>query len=380
MAALRSLPRADVALALALSAYGLVEAIALSAPAFWLVGAPIVVLAVAWRRRFPFAVIATVLALIVLPEWLGADPLRSVLPLPLMIVAAYTAGREAASGREAVIGAVAIVAFLCLGLGLTDADVENSKWEDVVALGVVIGGAAAVGRLLRVRHEEAGRLHDLTEQLTAERDLRARTAVAEERARVARELHDIVAHSVSLIAVQAGAAENLMGRDEARARQSLHAVQEAARGALDEMRRLLSVLRAEDGAPGLEPQPGLRDVRALVDQVRDGGLPVHLFEDGDRPEVPAGVDLSAYRIVQEALTNVRKHAGAVPTSVVVSYPPGEVVVEVANDGAETAENGTGHGIPGMRERARLYGGTLDVVSDDGRHVVRARLPIAGAGE
>jgi signal transduction histidine kinase len=106
-------------------------------------------------------------------------------------------------------------------------------------------------------------------------------------------------------------------------------------------------------------------------------------EDEPRPYVPAGVELSGFRIVQEALTSVRKHAGAVPTSVVVSYPPGEVVVEVANEDARTADdgngNGQGHGIPGMRERARLYGGTLDVVRDDGRYVVRARLPIAGSG-
>jgi signal transduction histidine kinase len=273
---------------------------------------------------------------------------------------------------------VAIVAVMAFGLGLTNDNVENSKASDLVALIVLVGGATGVGHLMRVRQAENRRLHDLTEQLAAERDLRARTAVAEERARVARELHDIVAHSVSLIAVQAGAAENLIGRDEARARQSLQAVQDAARGALGEMRRLLSVLRAEDGDPGLEPQPGLGDVRALVDQVRDGGLPVDLVEDEARPDVPAGVDLSAYRIVQEALTNVRKHAGAVPTSVVVSYPPGEVVVEVANDDKPASGNANGQGILGMRERARLYGGTLDVVRDEGRHVVRARLPIAGS--
>jgi signal transduction histidine kinase len=250
----------------------------------------------------------------------------------------------------------------------------------VVAFSFLVGGSAAVGHLMRVRHAENRRLHDLNEQLAAERDLKARAAVAEERARVARELHDVVAHSVSLIAVQAGAAENLMGRDDARARQSLQAVQDAARGALGEMRRLLTILRGDEDDPGLAPQPGLADVGELVDQVRGGGLPVNLREVGPRPDVPAGVDLSAYRIVQEALTNVRKHAGPVPTDVVIEYPPGAVVVEVANDDTAAGQNGDGHGIPGMRERARLYGGTLDVEREGGRHVVRARLPIAGMAE
>ena len=381
MTKVRSLPRADVALALALSAYALAEAIVLSAPVGWLVGAPIAVLSVAWRRRVPALVIGVLLGLILVPDALRADSLDSVLPLPLIIVAAYTAGREASSGREAVVGAVAIVAVMALGLGLTGSDdIENSKPEDLVALIVLVAGAAGVGHLMRVRQAENRRLHDLTEQLAAERDLKARAAVAEERARVARELHDVVAHSVSLIAVQAGAAENLMGRDEARARQSLQAVQDAARGALSEMRRLLTVLRSEDGEAGLAPQPGIDDLSALVDQVSAGGLPVTLREQGPRPAVPAGVDLSAYRIVQEALTNVRKHAGPVATDVVIEYPPGAVVVEVANDAAATAPNGDGHGIPGMRERARLYGGTLDVEREGGRHVVRARLPIAGLAE
>jgi signal transduction histidine kinase len=379
MATVRSLPRADVALALALSAYALGEGIVLGAPAGWLVAAPLVSLAFAWRRRYPAAVVGLALSLIVLPDVLTDESVGSVLPLPLIILCGFIAGREAASAREAAIGAVAIAGVMSLSL-IGNPESENSRAEDSVAFSFLVGGSAAVGHLMRVRQAENRRLHDLTEQLAAERDLKAQAAVAEERARVARELHDIVAHNVSLIAVQAGAAENLMGRDEARARESLHAVQDAARGALAEMRRLLTVLRNEDGEQGLEPQPGLRDVAGLVEQVRSGGLPVRLHEQGPRPEVPAGVDLSAYRIVQESLTNVRKHAGATATDVVVSYPPGEVVVEVVNDDTGPAATGNGHGIPGMRERVRLYGGTLEVVRADGRHVVRARLPIGGPAE
>jgi signal transduction histidine kinase len=178
-----------------------------------------------------------------------------------------------------------------------------------------------------------------------------------------------------------------MGRDDARARESLRSVQETARGALGEMRRLLTFLRTAGDDPDLAPQPGLGSVGELVDQARRGGLPVELHEDGPRPVVPPGLDLAAFRIVQEALTNVRKHAGAVATDVSVRYAPGEVVVEVANDESaasapEAGANGDGggHGVTGMRERVRLYGGTLDLASRDGRYVVRARLPLRGAGE
>lgn len=387
MASLRSLPRADVAVAVVLAAYGVVEAIVLEAPAGWFVAALVATVALAWRRRFPVPVIAIVLAVIVLPGALGFHPVDTVLPLPLMIVAAYTAGREATSGRQALLGAVAIALVLATGLGLPSTSGENSGAADLVALIVLVGGAASAGHLMRVRERENRRLEALTAQLAEERDLRARAAVAEERARVARELHDVVAHSVSLIAVQAGAAEGLVGRDEERAREALRAVQESARAALGEMRRLLAILRTDGDDPGLAPQPGLASVGDLVDQARSGGLPVELHEEGVRADVPAGLDLAAYRIVQEALTNVRKHAGAVATDVRVSYEPNAVVVTVANSAADATAppdgangDGSGHGIAGMRERARLYGGRLDVERRHGRFIVQARLPLTEAAE
>jgi signal transduction histidine kinase len=381
MRAVRSLPRADVATALVLAVYALVEAVILGAPAAWAVAAPVVLLSLAWRRRFPVPVVAAVLALIAVPGAFTTESVDTVLPLPLIIIAGYTAGREAPTGRAATFWAAAVGAVIAAGIGSSEA--ENSAITDLVALLVLIGGSAGAGHVMRVRHAENRELQTLTAELAAERDRRARAAVASERARVARELHDIVAHSVSLIAVQAGAAEDLLGRDDERARRSLQAVQETARGALGEMRRLLTVLRSDDEAPGLTPQPGLAAVADLVAQTREGGIPVTLREEGVREAVPAGVDLSAYRIVQEALTNVRKHAGAVPTEVLVRYAPGELVVEVSNDdGGATpaAVNGGvgGHGLPGMRERARIYGGTLDVDRAGGRYVVRARLPLAGA--
>jgi signal transduction histidine kinase len=373
MAALRSLPRSDVGLAAALATYALVEGLLIDARAPWVVGAPLTVLLLAWRRRYPLASVAVVLVLVAPLGAIGLDEPGSVLVLPVIIVSAYTVGREVANGRLALAAAAAIIVWSVVGL----LGGENSLIADIVALLVLVGGGAGVGRAIRVSHAENAKLQSLTAQLAAERELVARAAVAEERGRVARELHDVVAHSVSLIAVQAGAAEELMGRDDARARDALRAVQEAARDALAEMRRLLSVLRADEDPPGLAPQPGLGAVEELVAHARRGGLPVHLRQEGVPGDVPTVIDLSTFRIVQEALTNVRKHARAAPTDVLVRYAPDEIVVEVSNadDGAvSTDTNGRGYGIAGMSERARICGGTLDVGRRDGRYVVSARLP------
>lgn len=273
MANVRSPSRADVALAGVLATYALVEGLVVDAPTGWLVGAPLAMLSFAWRRAYPFAVIALVLVLVLLLGAVGLHPSNAVLPLPVIIVCAYTAGRETPTGRLALLGAAAIVGWMAIGLGFGSSAAENSEAGDLVALLVLVGGAAGAGYVIRLRHSENAKLQSLTAELATQRDARARAAVAEERARVARELHDVVAHSVSLIAVQAGAAEELMGRDDARAREALHAVQETARGALGEMRRLLSVLRTDDEAPGLTPQPGLAAVTDLVAQARGGGCP-----------------------------------------------------------------------------------------------------------
>jgi signal transduction histidine kinase len=383
MAHLRSLPRSDVVLAAVLAVYALVEGFLLEAPPAWFALALPATLALAWRRRHPIPVIAFALAMLFVPGLLSVEEVRTVLPLPLLIVCAFTVGREAPSARGVLLGGALVGAAAAAGTAAGSA--ENTTAEDLVALLVLVSAGTGAGRVMRIRHAENAQLRDLTAQLAAEQDLRARAAVAEERARMARELHDIVAHSLSLIAVQAGAAEQLMGRDDARAQESVRSVQETASGALGEMRRLLSVLRAEDDAPGLGPQPGLEAVGELVEQARGGGLPVELHEDGARPQVPPGVDLSAFRIVQEALTNVRRHAGLVSTEVRVSYGEDEVVVEVVNEDrgparAVPADGPPGHGVLGMRERVRLYGGTLDVGRRDGRFVVAARLPLMGAAE
>jgi len=203
--------------------------------------------------------------------------------------------------------------------------------------------------------------------------------VAAERARIARELHDVVAHSVSIIAVQAGAAESLVERDPARAREHLGAVRRTAREALTEMRRLLDVLREDE--PAYAPQPTLATLAALVEETRRAGVPVELVREGSDDPLPPGVDLAAYRIVQEALTNVRRHAGSAPTRVRIRHAAGAVEVEVVNGPATSPGEGPGggRGLLGMRERVRLYGGSLDAGPEDGGFAVRARLPVEETG-
>jgi signal transduction histidine kinase len=203
--------------------------------------------------------------------------------------------------------------------------------------------------------------------------------VAEERARIARELHDVVAHSISVMVVQAGAERRALRDDRAETREVLETIETTGRQTLAEMRRLLGMLRRSDDEIELAPQPGMEHVDALVDQVREAGLPVTLDVEGRRVPLPAGVDLSAYRIVQEALTNALKHAGPASARVTVRYGDGELELDIVDDGAGAVNgNGGGHGLIGMRERVTMFGGDLDAgARREGGYAVRARLPIAG---
>jgi signal transduction histidine kinase len=207
-----------------------------------------------------------------------------------------------------------------------------------------------------------------------ERDLAAREAVVEERARIARELHDVIAHNVSMMVVQAGGERRLAGGST---RDVLETIEQIGRSALTEMRRLVGMLRTEGDEP-LAPQPGLDDVPRLVTQVREAGLPVELEIEGERRELPLGIELSAYRIVQEALTNALKHAGNAQARVRISYGADSLELEIVDDGAGPAAeaSGAGHGLVGMRERVALYGGRLDARRrESGGFAVRALLPI-----
>jgi signal transduction histidine kinase len=235
-------------------------------------------------------------------------------------------------------------------------------------------------RAVRDRQLRAEALEARAEALEREQELRARDAVAEERARIARELHDLVAHNVSLMVVQAGAERHALPEEQASTREVLGSIEQAGRQALVEARRLLGMLRRKDDREDLEPQPSLDLVGALVEQVQRAGLPVDLTIEGERAALPAGVDLCAYRVVQESLTNALKHAGPAQASVLLRYAPRALDIEVCDDGrgAPVANgNGSGHGLIGMRERVALYGGELHAgPRPGGGFEIRAHLPLS----
>jgi signal transduction histidine kinase len=240
--------------------------------------------------------------------------------------------------------------------------------------GLIVPLAWGLGRYLRARDRRVYSAEARAADLEATRE----RVLEEERGRIARELHDVIAHSVSVMVVQAGAARTLIDADPESARVSLLAVERSGRQALEEMRRLLGMLRRDQREPELVPQPGLDNVNHLLEHVRATGLAVALTVEGDPQPLSPGIDLSAYRILQEALTNTVKHADASSATVRVSYRPTLVEVEVADDGrghAGASQNG-GHGLVGMRERVDLYGGELDAgAGDGGGFRVRARLPL-----
>ena len=234
-------------------------------------------------------------------------------------------------------------------------------------------GTLAVMLIIRriVRHRD--RRADLAER---ERDVAAREAVVEERARIARELHDAIAHNVSMMVVQAGAERRVLGTPSSATKEVLETIEQIGRGALTEMRRLVGMLRA-DSPDMLAPQPRLADLPTLMMQVRDAGLPVDFHVDGESRQLPVGIELSAYRIVQEALTNALKHAGQAQAAVHVRYGPDSLELEITDDGGGTlAQVPGGQGLVGMRERVSLYGGKFDAgARPGGGFAVRVLLPL-----
>jgi signal transduction histidine kinase len=228
--------------------------------------------------------------------------------------------------------------------------------------------------ILLLVHRLVGDRERRMQMAERERELASREAVVEERARIARELHDVIAHHVSMIVLQAGAERRVMDESDA-SREVLETIERTGRSALHETRRLLGMLRSEEEDP-LAPQPRLRDVPMLIGQVREAGLPVELEIDGEQRDLPAGVELSAYRIVQEALTNALKHAGDAHARVAIRYRPESIEIEVSDDGAGGAAAAGGHGLVGMRERVALYGGRFSAGSGEGGgFTVRVSLPV-----
>jgi signal transduction histidine kinase len=333
-------------------------------------------ISLAWRRRSPLvpvlalgiAFAASMVAFAATDDWPGRP--ESVSMLAVWVLTAYSA---AAYGTPRVAAlALAVAASLSIVRAALDAGIE---WEPISSLFMLIPWGAGVA--IRRHRRQAAELRELTRQLEHEREARARAAVVEERTRIARELHDVVAHSVSVIAVQADAAEAALAHDPQRSQAPLAAVKQTAREALVEMRRLLGILRQPDDDPALAPQPGMRDLDSLVEQVRRTGLALELAIEGKPRPLPAAVDLSAYRIVQEGLTNVRKHAGVARARVEVRYGAAELDVAVLDDGkGTTGDNGGGHGLVGVHERVALLGGTLRAgTRPEGGYELRARLPL-----
>jgi signal transduction histidine kinase len=234
------------------------------------------------------------------------------------------------------------------------------------------------GFALRERVEQAEAADIRATLAEHERDAASRVAVAEERARIARELHDVVAHAVSVMVLQVGAVRHKLPADLAEDSQALKDVERAGRTALSEMRQLLAAMRREGDEAELLPQPGLDGLGSLLQEVERAGLPVELHLDGEPVPLPRGIDLSAYRIVQEGLTNALKHGQASDADVTVRYRPDELEIEIRDDGVGgSTTDGLGHGLIGIRERVKIYGGEMTAGTENGGFVLSARLPLAG---
>jgi signal transduction histidine kinase len=310
----------------------------------------------------------------------GAPELVSVLTIQLwgdfvpLLVAAYSVARHAPA-RTAAAG----VAMLAVALVVVELRVPvTGTTANIPFIWVPMCAAFAAGRVLRARDLRHAETSDRARRLEVERDASVRAAVADERERIARELHDIVAHSVSVMVVQAGAAEDLLDRDPRRARQPLLSIQDTGREAVAELRRMLGLLRGE-ASPALAPQPGTAQLEELAAQMRAAGLPVSLHVAGTPRPLPPGLELAGYRIVQEALTNALRHAGPASATVSLRYAEQALEIEIVDDGRGGPVNGRGHGLIGMRERTTLYGGELDAgPRPDGGFRVRVRLPVEAA--
>jgi signal transduction histidine kinase len=331
-------------------------------------------LGVAFRRRWPLAAGAWVLLLTNLIFVAGGNnysiPLFIAWACALYALAVWTETREFLAGLAVLFG----------GNVLSSVG-QATKLSDAVFFTVVPGIAMMITRrAVRERQLLADTLAARAELLEREHEMREREALAEERARIARELHDLVAHNVSVMVVQAGVERHALPEDQASTRETLTAIEQAGRQALVEARRLLGVLRQNGQAEELEPQPTVDQVDFLVEQIERAGLPVTLKVEGERVPLPAGVDLCAYRIVQEALTNALKHAGPAHADVLLRYAPAGLDIEVRDDGRGNGQpngDGSGQGLIGMRERVALYGGELKTgPRAGGGFEVRAHLPLA----
>ena len=373
---------ADGALALVLAAASLTEIFTSRHPAeHWGSGRPLqLLLALAAtlpllaRVRFPLVVtLVEVAAVVALNARAPAHP--SFEPFAAMVIAVYSLGAHT-SGRHARAGVTLLLILAVAAVASTAASGHSAS--GLLSPGFWLLAAWLVGWIIRGWRRRTQELELLTRELEAQRDLQAQAAVAVERGRIARELHDVVAHNVSMMVVQAGAAARVLEGAQPHVREALAAIADTGRATVDEMRTLLGVLRAGDDDARLAPQPGLADLERLIASVREAGLPVELEIEGEPLRLPQALDLSGYRIVQEALTNTLKHAGQARASVRICYRATGVELEIGDDGpgVGTGAGSGGHGLVGIRERVAMLGGELELgPRPEGGFGVRARLPL-----
>jgi signal transduction histidine kinase len=310
--------------------------------------AAVVTGSVAVRRRYPFIVGVGVVALSTFQIAFWGDP--QLIPSSIAFFLSLYALTVWTTARMFALGIGLLIAMYLGSAAGPKGSLSHSTFFTVVTLIVML----LIRRVLGDRERRA----QLAER---ERDVAAREAVVGERARIARELHDAIAHNVSMMVLQAGAERRTLDGQQGGTHAVLQTIEQTGRGALTEMRRLVGMLR-EDGEDELSPQPGLDDLPHLAAQVREAGLPVELAVEGDKRPLPVGIELSAYRIVQEALTNALKHAGNATASVRVRYGDDTLELEIIDDGPGSVPpiaTGGGHGLTGMRERVALYGGRID---------------------
>jgi signal transduction histidine kinase len=327
------------------------------------------------RRRFPFAAPGVYWLLAAVLSFVDGRlvPFSSSVYL-LGMAAAFLLGsirdvRRARLGLLVVLAATVVIVHNLPGHGVTE----------LLFLPLIFGISWVAGWAVHQRAVEVEAAEDRAARAERERDAAARLAVAEERVRIARELHDVVAHAVSVMVLQVGAVRHGLPAALAEDREALTGVEQVGRTALTEMRRLLVALRREEDGPERTPQPGLDDLDALVSEISRAGLPVRVEVEGRPVPLPRAIDLSAYRIVQEGLTNALRHARASRAEVTLGYQPGQLQLQVRDDGVGATDgDGLGHGLLGVRERVKIYGGDLVAgPAPAGGFLLRARLPLGG---
>ena len=345
------------------------------------VEAALVTIPLRWRKETPCAVLGLVVAGSVF-GWAysrGSGGFAGPEAWLAWLIAFYSVGAYAERTRGLQASAAAGVVLLAMALADVSAGFQ-SVGDYAGTFGFVVA-AWAIGNSAGILRARGRELEGRTERLEREREEKARLAVAEERARIARELHDVVAHAVSTMVIQTGGARQIIRSDPADAERSLLAAERTGREALQEMRRLVGLLRERGEQLALAPQPGMAELGQLIAQTRAAGLPIELTVEGAHRHLGPGIDLTAYRIVQEALTNTLKHGGRARARVTLRYGEQELEIEVTDDGSGPDGSGVnghapGHGLVGMRERVSLYGGTLRTgPTEPSGYEVRARLPL-----